>query len=51
MEEQEVLQVTELIPYKSFKEKLNITRKYDRKAKMEIIDDKYVYVILKELAN
>jgi len=50
MEEQEILQVTELLPFKTFKEKLSITKKYDRKAKMQIIDDKYVYVEHKEVA-
>ena len=40
----ETLQVVEIIEFKSFKEKLKITKKYDGKAKIEIIDNKYVYV-------
>lgn len=40
----ETLKVIEFIPYKDFKEKLKLTKKYDRKAKIEIVDDKYVYV-------
>lgn len=40
----ETLQVVEIIEFRNFKEKLNITKEYDRKAKMEIIDNKYVYV-------
>ena len=40
----------ELIPYKNFKEKISITKEYDRIAKMEIIDNKFVYVEIKEVA-
>lgn len=40
----EKLQVVEIIEFKTFKEKIDITKEYDRKAKMEIIDNKYVYV-------
>ena len=40
----ETLQVVEIIEFRNFKEKLNITKEYDGKAKMEIIDNKYVYV-------
>jgi hypothetical protein len=40
----ETLQVVEIIEFRNFKEKLNITKKYDGKAKMEILDNKYVYV-------
>lgn len=38
----ENLQSIELIPFKTFKEKINITKKHDGKAKMEIIDNKYI---------
>lgn len=34
-----------IIPYKTFKEKITITKKYDRKAKIEIVDNKYVLVL------
>ena len=44
------MQVVKIIPYKSFKDKLRITKEYDRIAKMEIIDNKYVYVEIKEVA-
>lgn len=37
-----------LIPFKNFKEKIRITKKYLSKAKMEIIDNKYVYVVMRE---
>ena len=40
----ETLKVIELIPYKDFEEKLKLTKEYDGKAKIEIVDDKYVYV-------
>ena len=40
----ENLQSIELIPFKTFKEKINITKKHDGKAKMEIIDNKFVLV-------
>lgn len=40
----ETLQVVEIIEFRNFKEKLNITKEFDHKAKMEIIDNKYVYV-------
>ena len=40
----ETLKVIELIPYKDFKEKLKLTKEYDGSGKVEIIDDKYVYV-------
>lgn len=38
----------EIIPFKSFKEKIRITKKYGRKARIEIIDNKYVVVKEKE---
>ena len=34
----------EMIPFRNFKEKIRITIKYDRLAKMQIIEDKYVYL-------
>jgi hypothetical protein len=40
----ENLQSIELIPFKTFKEKIAITKKYNGKAKMEIIDNKFVLV-------
>jgi len=40
----ETLQVVEIIEFRNFKEKLKITKEYDGKAKIEIIDNKYVYV-------
>lgn len=40
----ETLQVVEIIEFRDFKEKLKITKEYDGKAKIEIIDNKYVYV-------
>ena len=42
------MQVVKLIEFKNFKEKLKITKQYDFKAKMSIIDNKYVYVEMKE---
>lgn len=41
----EELQVVELIPFNNFKEKIAITKKYYHTSKIEIIDNKYVYVI------
>lgn len=40
----EALKVIELIEFKDFKEKLKLTKKYAGKAKVEVVDDKYVYV-------
>lgn len=40
----ETLKVIEFIPYKDFKEKLKLTKEYDGKAKIEIVEDKYMYV-------
>ena len=40
----ENLQSVELIPFKTFKEKIAITKEYNGKAKMEIIDNKFVLV-------
>lgn len=34
-----------VIPYRSFKEKIAITKKYNGKAKIEIVDNKYVLVL------
>ena len=33
-----------MIPYNNFKEKIDITRKYDRKANMKDIHNKYIYM-------
>ena len=44
----ETLQVVEIIEFRNFKEKLKITKEYDGKAKIEIIDNKYVYVVREE---
>lgn len=46
--DEETLIIIEFIKFNTFKEKLNITKKYDRKAKMEIVDDKYVLVERRE---
>lgn len=40
----EELQVVELIPFNNFKEKIAITKRYFHTAKIEVIDNKYVYV-------
>ena len=37
------LKVMELIPYSTFKEKLNITKQYDKSSKVEIFEN-YIYV-------
>lgn len=34
------------IPYHSFKEKIRLTRKYDRKGKVEVLDG-FIYVEMK----
>ena len=47
LEELEVLTIVETKEYRTFKDKLNITKKYDGKAKMEIYKD-YIYVEKKE---
>lgn len=47
----EKLQVVEIIEFKTFKEKIDITKEFDRKAKMEILDNKYVYIERLEVAN
>ena len=39
----EYLQVVEIIPFKTFKEKIAITKKFDGKAKIEIHKN-YIYV-------
>lgn len=33
-----------IIPFDSFKEKMQITKAYDHKGKVEIIDNRYIYV-------
>lgn len=50
LEELEELLTIEIIGYRSFKEKMNITKKYRGKAKMEIYKD-YVYVERKRLVS
>ena len=47
---EETLQIIEIIEFRNFKEKLSITREFDHRAKIEIIDDKYVYVEREEIA-
>ena len=37
------LKVVELIPYSTFKEKLNIIKQFDQKARIEILEN-YIYV-------
>lgn len=44
----DAIRVIELIEFKNFKEKLEITKKYSRTSKIEIIDDKYIYIQRKE---
>ena len=41
------MQVVLSIPYRTFKDKINITKRYDGKADIEIFD-KYVYIESKE---
>ena len=47
---EETLQIVEIIEFRSFREKLDITKEYDHIAKMMIIDDKYVLVERMEVA-
>lgn len=42
---EENLESIEVIPFRSFKEKIAITKKYFRSSKMEILDNKYVVII------
>ena len=37
------LKVVELVPYSTFKERLKIIKQYDKKAKIEILEN-YIYV-------
>ena len=37
--------LVKIIPFRTFKEKLAITKKYRGKAKVEIVDNKYVLVL------
>ena len=37
------LKVVELIPYSTFKERLNIIKQYDQKSRIEIFDN-YIYI-------
>lgn len=39
----------EMIPFRSFKEKIELTKKYNRKRRMEIIDNKYVLLIKEKI--
>ena len=50
LEELEELLIIEIIKYENFKDKLNITKKYRGKAKMEIYKD-YIYVERKRLVS
>ena len=43
LEELEILTVVETIKYRTFKEKIDITKKYDGKAKIQIYDN-YIYL-------
>ena len=47
LEKPEKLQVIQAIPYKSFKEKIDITRKYKGKGYIEVLED-LVYIENKE---
>ena len=40
----ETLQKIELIEFKTFREKIRFTKQYERLAKMQIIDNKYIYL-------
>lgn len=40
----ENLQRVEIINFRNFKEKIRLTKRYERLAKMEIIDNKYIYL-------
>lgn len=40
----ENLKTIECIRFYTFKEKLKITKQYERLAKMQIIDNKYIYL-------
>ncbi len=39
--------IVKLIPYKNFREKIAITKKYDKRAKMQDVDNKYIYMVMK----
>lgn len=43
-QEGSVMERVEIREFRNFKEKIAITKKYFRAAKMEIIDNKYVYI-------
>ena len=36
--------ICELIPYYSFREKIRLTKQYEKLAKIQIIDNKYIYL-------
>lgn len=44
----DAIQVIELIEFKDFKHKIAITKKYDKTSKVEILDDKYVFIRRKD---
>lgn len=44
LEELEILKTVELIEYRTFKEKIDITRRYRGKARIEIIDNRFIYI-------
>ena len=46
--ENENLKTIECIRFYNFKQKLKITKQYDRIAKMQIIDNKYIYLEMRE---
>lgn len=50
LEDLEELLTVETIEYRNFKEKINITKKYLGKAKIEVYED-YVYVEQKRLVS
>lgn len=45
----DTLQVIEIIPFRDFKEKINITKEHLKGARVEIIDDEFVYVEKEEI--
>lgn len=40
----ENLQRVEIISFKNFKEKIRLTKQYEKLAKIQIIDNKYIYL-------
>ncbi len=43
--------VVKMLPFRNFKEKIKITKKYDKKAKMQVVDNKYIYMVMKNEDN